>query len=227
MMNKIHCSASSAPGLLVRAHDYYHTFVRVCCSPVVALVPRKFCGLDIFTANSVTYSRTVLGILTGFLIKLDYSLLSFFMIIFHDFLDHLDGVVAHVQKLNGAGAGDDPVYGAFIDAQCDKIVFIFLAWSNLMCLELKPLSIIVLLLVIVIEGCIFTIRIQNYFLKKYGSKSLQSKSLKSVSEGKLKQKCETLGLAFYVIRFELIGLLFLSAGVYYGFYSLRHKLTKK
>lgn len=45
---------------------------------------------------------------------------AFFMVILHDFLDHLDGIVAKAQKQT-YGSVDDPLLGGFMDAFCDKV----------------------------------------------------------------------------------------------------------
>lgn len=42
------------------------------------------------------------------------------MVILHDFLDHLDGIVAKAQKQT-YGSVDDPLLGGFMDAFCDKV----------------------------------------------------------------------------------------------------------
>ena len=45
-------------------------------------------------------------------------------ILFHDFLDHLDGIVAKVQR-RLYGPVDDPLLGGFMDAFCDKVVEVY------------------------------------------------------------------------------------------------------
>ena len=42
------------------------------------------------------------------------------LVIFHDFLDHVDGIVAKVQR-RVLGNVDDPLLGGFMDAFCDKV----------------------------------------------------------------------------------------------------------
>ena len=42
------------------------------------------------------------------------------MIIFHDFLDHVDGIVAKVHR-DHYGKVDNPILGSFLDAFCDKV----------------------------------------------------------------------------------------------------------
>jgi phosphatidylglycerophosphate synthase len=62
------------------------------------------------------------------------------MVILHDFLDHLDGIVAKAQKQT-YGSVDDPLLGGFMDAFCDKVsaalylgmVYVFEQQSTLKC----------------------------------------------------------------------------------------------
>ena len=42
------------------------------------------------------------------------------LVLLHDFLDHLDGIVAKVQR-RVLGNVDDPLLGGFMDAFCDKV----------------------------------------------------------------------------------------------------------
>ena len=51
--------------------------------------------------------------------RYDYYTTAFLLVLFHDFLDHLDGIVAKVQKTI-YGPIDDPILGGFMDAFCDK-----------------------------------------------------------------------------------------------------------
>ena len=55
-----------------------------------------------------------------------------FLVLWHDFLDHLDGVVAKQQARDGRSTGDDGAFGAFLDAQMDKLVFCVVLWSFLL-----------------------------------------------------------------------------------------------
>ena len=52
--------------------------------------------------------------------RYDYNTNAFLLVLFHDFLDHLDGIVAKVQKVI-YGQIDDPILGGFMDAFCDKV----------------------------------------------------------------------------------------------------------
>ena len=52
--------------------------------------------------------------------RYEYTTTAFVLVLFHDFLDHLDGIVAKVHK-TFYGDVDDPVLGSFMDAFCDKV----------------------------------------------------------------------------------------------------------
>ena len=43
------------------------------------------------------------------------------LVALHDFLDHLDGIVAKAQREMYGERVDDPLLGAFLDAFCDKV----------------------------------------------------------------------------------------------------------
>ena len=42
------------------------------------------------------------------------------LIVLHDFLDHVDGIVAKVHR-SYYGSVDSPILGSFLDAFCDKV----------------------------------------------------------------------------------------------------------
>lgn len=46
------------------------------------------------------------------------------LIVLHDFLDHVDGIVAKVHR-RVHGNVDDPLLGGFMDAFCDKVGVVF------------------------------------------------------------------------------------------------------
>ena len=69
--------------------------------------------ISVRTCNKVLF--------TGFTsFRYEYSSTAFLLVLFHDFLDHLDGIVAKVQKTI-YGQVDDPILGGFMDAFCDKV----------------------------------------------------------------------------------------------------------
>ncbi len=95
-------------------------------------------------------------------------------VVFHDFLDHLDGIVAKVQRVTYPNH-DDPLLGGFLDAFCDKIVNVLSIWTILQFTEFNKcfsnLEIILYLFVcygvISYEVIIGVIRVQDYFLASF------------------------------------------------------------
>ena len=93
-------------------------------------------------------------------------------VIFHDFLDHLDGIVAKVHKTEYPGM-DDPLLGGFLDAFCDKIVNVISIWTIIQSLNYEKTSFteyfIFLLIcygVCLYETIIGIVRVQDYFTAK-------------------------------------------------------------
>lgn len=97
-------------------------------------------------------------------------------VVFHDFLDHLDGIVAKVHRVQYPGV-DCPLLGGFLDAFCDKIVNILSIWTILQFTNFSQTNFFELIMylilcysVIAYESVIGIIRVQDYFLasfKKY------------------------------------------------------------
>ena len=52
--------------------------------------------------------------------RYDWNITACVLVVFHDFLDHLDGIVAKTQR-RVYGPVDDPVLGGYLDAVCDKV----------------------------------------------------------------------------------------------------------
>ena len=52
--------------------------------------------------------------------RYNWNMTACALVVFHDFLDHLDGIVAKVQR-KVYGPVDDPVLGGYLDAVCDKV----------------------------------------------------------------------------------------------------------
>ena len=55
------------------------------------------------------------------------------LVVFHDFLDHLDGIVAKVQR-KVFGPVDDPVLGGYLDAVCDKVGWVEYVYCVCVCI---------------------------------------------------------------------------------------------
>jgi len=193
-------------GALLDAHDWYYDQVMNICTPFCAKMPRDInilgFQLTIFTANIVTYARGMLVFPIALLMKNGYLCSASFSVLFHDFLDHLDGVVAKQQAKEGRSKGDDSVYGAFIDAQMDKLVLCLSMWAFLLLLDhntsyVNIIVVLTLLTLMGLESCIACVRCSDYFKVKYAVAYGSLPAVRAVCEGKLKQKFESIGLALY------------------------------
>lgn len=99
--------------------------------------------------------------------------MAFLCVVFHDFLDHLDGIVAKVQKLTYPNH-DDPILGGFLDAFCDKIVNVLSIWTILLATNFELMSqnqtlvyLAVCYGVVAYETILGVVRVQDYFLAKF------------------------------------------------------------
>nr|KAG5708039.1 hypothetical protein BaRGS_025177 [Batillaria attramentaria] len=133
------------------------------------------------------------------------------LVLLHDFLDHVDGIVAKVQR-RVYGNVDDPLLGGFMDAFCDKIVNVFALWSVLMVTDFGHMTWLHVLTyltpIAVIMGFEFTlgvVRVQDYFYSYYTrefkkrDEATKAPPTAAVMEGKLKEKLESMGIAFLCV----------------------------
>ena len=252
--NVLRFNKNSVTAFLIYIHDLYYNLIITLCTPVCRAMPREIAGVTVFTANIITYSRGLLTPVIVACMKYQYLHIAACLIMFHDFLDHLDGVVARQQAQDGLSKNDDDKYGAFIDAQMDKLVFCTCLWSFLVLLDYPsfsslnteegwysiPLMIIIMLTSIclfMLEATIAVVRTGDYFHVKYASASTKgTPALRAVSEGKLKQKFESLGIAIYCLSLPnpmhkvhrvLVGSTCLWFAIYFSIQSLKHKLRAR
>lgn len=234
---------------LVSAHDHYYDFIMAVCTPFCRIMPRDvdICGkkITLFTANIVTYLRGTLVIIVSLCMRHTCLCWASFLVMLHDFLDHLDGVVAKQQAKDGRSKEDDPAYGAFIDAQMDKLVFCLCLWTFLLLVDYVDGNFIVngvvTLTTVVLIGMELTIacvRTTDYFFVKH-SPTVSSKAkpaLRAVSEGKLKQKFESVGVALLCLSLPkptqslhtiVAGVVCLWIASYFSYESLMHKLRSR
>lgn len=94
-------------------------------------------------------------------------------VVFHDFLDHLDGIVAKVHRVTYPGQ-DDPLLGGFLDAFCDKIVNVLSIWTIMQYTDLAGTStfqtslyLFLCYAIIGYETVIGVVRVQDYFLASF------------------------------------------------------------
>ena len=133
--------------------------------------------------------------------------------------------------------------GAFIDAQMDKFVFCTCLWSFLVLIEYASGSfttnaVVVLTSValLALEMSIAVVRTTDYFVAKHSKGQGGQRALRAVSEGKLKQKFESVGIALYCLTLPnadlnmfwgAIGTACLWFAVYFSVQSLAHKLRAR
>ncbi|CAH1258515.1 PCYT2 [Branchiostoma lanceolatum] len=189
--------------------------IQTITAPVVRLIPRtlNIGGKKrvVFSANIVTWSRTILVIPIAVCLKIGQPTAAFWLVILHDYLDHVDGIVARVHRTM-YGPVDDPILGGFMDAFCDKIVNCLALFGILLVTDYRGMTVLqssVLItscaVVILYEFTIGIVRVQDYFRAFYsrefgkanphGPKS-SADSTKAAMEGKTKEKLESLGIAF-------------------------------
>lgn len=202
--------------LLVDGYDkYVYNPLQEWLSPLVQRVPREVTvgevKVTVFTANIVSWARTVLVIPIAFCLRYHLNWVGCILVLLHDFLDHLDGIVAKVQR-RVYGNVDDPLLGGFMDAFCDKIVNVLALWSVLMVTDFGHMTGMQLLLyltpiclVIGFECILGVVRVQDYFYSYYlrelkreedTAYSSSGQATAAVMEGKLKEKLESMGIAF-------------------------------
>ena len=176
-------------------------------SPVMARIPRCIRVQDrtitVFNANIVTYSRTLLIVPIAWALKYEFSIIGCLLVVLHDFLDHVDGIVAKVHKRLYGENIDDPVFGGFLDAFCDKIVNVFSLWTILQETNFQETSfttslafVLLCYTIIGLETAIGVVRVQDYFHASSRGGSSSQGSTAAAMEGKLKEKLESMGLAF-------------------------------
>jgi phosphatidylglycerophosphate synthase len=180
-------------------------------SPLVVHIPRDVTlggrKMIFLTANRVTLGRTVLVIPIAICLKFQYYFSGCMLIVLHDFLDHVDGIVAKVHR-SYYGSVDSPILGSFLDAFCDKVVNVFTLWSILLFVDYQHFSLYQLIIftglcsaVIVYEIILGVVRVQDYFhaFYSFSEKGDKQPSIQASMEGKTKEKLESMGLAFFCL----------------------------
>ncbi|KAL6056313.1 CDP-alcohol phosphatidyltransferase [Balamuthia mandrillaris] len=227
--------------VMVEWYDLYvYSPLQTGITPLVKRVPRsvRLSGREyfVFTANIVTLSRTLLVIPIMGCVKAEAHWAAFLLVLLHDFLDHLDGIVAVAHRDMGYSA--DPLLGSFLDAFCDKVVNVFAIWGLLMATDYSGMSVVGLVSylgicgsVIAYEIAIGLVRVEDFYYSRY--KGITPRNLRASMEGKLKEKLESMGVAFLCLSMTqplscmsgYFGLLCLSLCVRLAHSSLSHKLS--
>ncbi|KAH3770174.1 uncharacterized protein LOC127844441 isoform X2 [Dreissena polymorpha] len=239
--------------VLINWYDAYcYSPLQTTLSPLVARIPRaievKGHKVNVFTANIASWTRTFLVIPIAWCLKYNHPVIAFLCVLFHDFLDHLDGIVAKVQK-SVYGQLDDPLLGGFMDAFCDKIVNCLALWSILLVTDFSQMTtqqcwmfVSACTVIIAYEFVLGVVRVQDYFQafysRKYESKTTESTpNVAAVMEGKLKEKLESMGIAFLCMAQTstnpctstsgITGIVCLLLSIRLAHASLEHKLKPR
>ena len=96
-------------------HVLYKEYIRTYRNTQHSRVSYNDYTLPIVTKCCCLYSALPLC-----LCRYNWNVTACALVVFHDFLDHLDGIVAKVQR-KVFGPVDDPVLGGYLDAVCDKV----------------------------------------------------------------------------------------------------------
>ncbi len=199
---------------------------------------------ELFTANNVTLARTLLVVPILWSLKFGHVWFAFLLVLFHDYLDHLDGIVARAQK--EMGHKDDPLLGGFLDAFCDKIVINTGLIGVLMVSQFGPASWWSTLLYLAVvagimgyEVALAVVRVEDYYTARFQPDS--SREIKASMEGKLKEKLESLGLGGLCLASSAaagpmstisgwVGIICFALSIRFAHASIAHKIkawTKK
>ena len=133
----------------------------------------------------------------------------------------------------------------FVHAQMDKVVFCLCLWSFLLFVDygagnamVSTVVVLTCVALFALECAIATVRVTDYFTAKFAPADDNGKkpALRAVSEGKLKQKFESCGIAFYCLALPnpsgaalatLGGTICLWFAAHFSVQSLAHKLKAR
>jgi len=167
-------------------------------------------------------------------LKTGYYTIAFLLVALHDYMDHLDGIVATVQR--NMGYKDDPKLGSFLDAFCDKMVNITCIWSFVLLCDFAQMNFFQICIflwvcctVIAYEVILAVVRVQDFYATVNAG---EQRNLSANMEGKLKEKMESLGLALFCLgmpnivntKVGIIGLFCFVCSICLAQSSLSHKL---
>lgn len=205
-----------------------------------------------FTANFITYARTLFIVPCLQLLAWDYVWIPSLIVIFVDFGDFLDGVVARYwidkRPPTEDAKKDEPVsswittrrnstYGGFIDAVCDK-VFVVPCWIySLSIIEgamFANIQHIILWCLILAEVASGSIRFKAFYTAQaVAAPAVQgldftNSAVKADHVGKAKQTFEMVGTTLIMLPYvNVLGLACLFLAVPLAYESVRRKITKR
>ncbi len=185
------------------------------------------------TANRITWARTILGI--PIILALSQGMIweAFVIYVIAWLMDFLDGVWAKAEREKGINR--DEVYGAFLDAFCDKVqLLLMVPFIWVLCdfegpLYFQATLVTLTLMLMVIEIALGVVRLQDYLTKKKNPNA--KRAIKSTGWGKVKLILEVIGLGGLLLCYPnlvhwagYVGLASLVLAVPFGIKSLKQKL---
>lgn len=199
-----------------------------------------------FSANQITVVGCVLGVIMNPFIILDSwwaLLMAFVLNIIAGVLDLLDGKVARIRR-DVLRLADDPVYGGYLDAMCDKVrlipnslLLLLVFYTHRTAFYSLPGEIysglLFLTFSLVAEDVLLgSIRYEDYQEEK---KSRQNNLTTASMNGKNKTACWTVANGGFILALMnnidhwglFVGLLFLWSAVLYAAGSIRDKLIAR
>lgn len=185
-------------------------------------------------ANWITYARTCLVVpICWCVASPGYGWLAAVLVATHDLLDHFDGVVAQYHcEIYGPPSAKDQVYGAWLDAFCDKCVNGLVFWVMFFSRPLVLAQRMGIVGVLWMESRLGFFGVQGYFdrmnaLKQSPQQDFTSgdgsideqqerdwtQGLKATMPGKLKEKLETMAMILLCLEASQTGMLMLVSSV--------------
>lgn len=208
-----------------------------------------------FTANFITYARTVLVMPCILFLAWGYDVSAAIIVIAVDFGDFLDGVVARywVDVLKKNKKPEDvssdnavpswqltqrnKIYGGFIDANCDK-AFVVPCWIFLLSTvsgsTLENLQYFVLWSLILAESASGSIRFKAFYTSvgvptpSVAGLEFSSSAVKADHVGKAKQTFEMVGTSLFMIpQLRIFGIFLLTLALPLAYESVRRKIQDR
>jgi phosphatidylglycerophosphate synthase len=134
------------------------------------------------TPNVITLVSTAMLLPVLFLLSRQYFVLSAVLVFVHDMADRLDGSVARARVGKRGVPAHDGRFGAFLDAQGDKIFHVGFLVGNLVMSSTSWVYKVLALAVILTQSVSFVVRCLDYFLPANNGGEAD---LKAGGEGKL------------------------------------------
>jgi len=225
--------------------NVYQALRRFFAPAVPYLFPRKILPswltfnyrVEMITANQITVGRSLMAVPVATLAQQGFYGWAFTLFVIAGALDFVDGLVATVHRK--LGFRDNPDLGAFLDAFCDKIFYIFMFILTLMLGEyLMDIGVTIWLfgiafLSVTCEIVLAVVRMNDYYYNKFDGHN-GNRDLKAKGAGKLKFMLELIGLGGLILSLPSfntwsfwVGLICLTFSLPFALASLKQKLQQR